>query len=135
MIGRPCRQNCLALEPVHQARRVSEAKLGISAVKQRRIETLARLQRIREIEIVESADYADLIVRGVFNDEFPVAAPPQGAEPHLPMLFVCCASCIDGEPRICLPAGVTSTAFQYFLARVNGFLRETSFSSPIPVQI
>ena len=93
---------------VQHARCLTKSVAGESAIKRRRLEMLAGVQRISEIECVVAARYSYLLVRSLLDREFPRTAPPQRTEPDSAVLLIrVCAirlGCIDRKPWIGLMA-------------------------------
>ena len=128
------RQNLLAREAMQHTRRRAESGGRIPAIERRRLQALAGLQRVAEIEAVHAAGDAHLPVGRLLDRHAPVAAPAQRAEPYRAVLLAGVAG-IDREPRIEIMAGVPLPALDHFLAFVDGLVIDLGFGSPAPAQI
>ena len=108
----------------------AEAGVGVAAVEGWRREGFARRQGVGEVEGVIAAGYADLLVGGLFDGDFPTAAPGQGSEPDVAALFAGLAVAVDGEPGVDLVTGAAAAAFQHLLAGADGSALELGLACP-----
>ena len=106
----------------------------VARVKGRRLQGFAGRQRIAEIEGIETARDAHLLVRGLFDGQPPVPAPADGAEPHPAALFVG-APFVDGEPWIGLVRGVAAAALDHLHTGVDRFLVDLPLARPAAGQV
>ncbi len=131
---RPPGSDLLAFEAMQQARSRAETLARIAAIKGGRVERLAGRERVGEVEGVEPAGDAHLLVGRLLHSDAPVAAPAQRAEPDAAVLLAGIPG-VDGKPRVDVVAGVSLAAFQHLHALVDGLVVDLRFGGPAAGQI
>ena len=67
---------------------------------------------------------------GLFDGDFPTAAPGERSEPDVAALFAGLAVAVYGEPGVDLVAGAAAAAFQHLLAGADGSALELGLARP-----
>src|SRR5690349_11862250 len=93
----------------------AEATIGEASVECRRVERLAGLQAVAEVERVVAAADADLVNGRLLDADPPASAPTQRAEPNEAVLFA--GAAIEREPRVHLMTRGSAPAIENFGAR------------------
>ena len=120
---------------MHQPRGAAHALAGIAAIEDGRLQCLAGLQPIGEIERIETAHHAHIAHRIAVDADPPGTAPGQGAEPDVSVFLARQACAVDREPGIGLHAGGAAAAFDHGCAFGHGAVLERPFGGPAPGQI
>ena len=140
LADRALRQHRRLLEAVERARHRAEAGIAVPAVVGHRLQRLAGLETVGEIERVEASGDPDLVDRRPLDRQAEVAAPRERAEPDLAARLG--RVLVDGEPGIRLVARVAAPALeqadaladrlpvQLVLARPSGRRRRSGGSRP-----
>ena len=131
---RSIRQDVLQLEAVQQPRGPAQPVRRIPAVEHRRLQRLARVQHVAEIERVEAAGHAHAVELVPLHRDAPRAAPRQRAEPHLAVLLVGRAF-LDGEPRVGLVAGRAAAALEHARPPPQRLLVQRPLARPAAGQV
>ena len=113
------RENVDSLEAMKESGGLTKAAICVASIERRRVEGLARIQLVGEIEWIQPASDADLLMRRLLNRYLPTAAPTECSKPDLAVILVGLAIAIDREPRVHLVARATAAAFENLLAAAD----------------
>src|ERR1035437_6558721 len=100
---------------VKQTRGAAEPVRGVATIEDRRFESRAGLEDVAEVEGIEAAGDADCVKLIALDGDAPGAAPREGAEPPLAMIFTRFAR-LQRKPWVRLVASGAATALDDFCA-------------------
>ncbi len=137
------RKDVRVFETMQQARCAAKSVRGIATVENRRLQFLAGLQLVAEIEWIEAAGDTQRIALIVLDGDAPGAGPGQRAEPHFAAVLIgkdgadagCARIARNREPRVGLMPGGAAAAFQHAGRTDDRILIQCPFAGPAPGQI
>src|ERR1700733_6025115 len=120
---------------MENARGFTHALIGEAGIEWRRLQLLAGLQTIAEIEGIEPSCDAHLLHGGLLYRDAPTAAPTQRAKPHRPALLCRLSRPVDGKPRVRLVRCAAAAALDDVLSGFERLGVELPLCSPVAGEV